>query len=102
MRTVEGEGSSLASWPYSIEQRSEAASVEAIFAQAGLLHAQGKLHQAEHLYRAILNGDRTHVAALHNLGILCFQCGRYEEAVGLTREVVRLRPDLAAAYNTLA
>jgi protein O-GlcNAc transferase len=77
-------------------------SLEAAFEQAGSLHMQGKLQQAEQIYRAILQVGPAHIGALHNLGILCFQRGRYDETVTLSREVVRLKPDLAIAHNTLA
>jgi protein O-GlcNAc transferase len=84
---------------YSIDN---AITAEAVFEQAGSLHLRGELDGAEQLYRAILQKDRNHVGSLHNLGILCFQRGRYDEAVALTREVVRLRPDLAVPHNTLS
>ena len=66
------------------------------------MHEQGKLAQAEQLYRAILSGDGDHLGALHNLGILCFQRGDYDGAVAFTREVIRQRPVSPTAYNTLA
>jgi protein O-GlcNAc transferase len=86
---------------HSIDQPNTAVTAEAVFEQAGSLHVQGKLDQAEQLYRAILQRDRNHVGSLHNLGILRFQRGQYADAVALTREAVRLRPDLAVAHNTL-
>jgi protein O-GlcNAc transferase len=86
---------------HSTDQPNKVVPAEAVFEQAGSLHVQGKLDQAEQLYRAILKDDREHIGSLHNLGILCFQRGRYDDAVALTREVVRLRPDLAVARNTL-
>jgi len=72
------------------------------FEQAGASHMQGRLDEAERLYRAALQLDPDHIGSLHNLGILCFQRGQYDEAVALTQEVVRLRPDLPVAFNTLA
>jgi tetratricopeptide (TPR) repeat protein/glycosyltransferase involved in cell wall biosynthesis len=84
-----------------INQPNETVTAEAVFEQAGSLHVQGKLDQAEQLYRAILRYDANHIGSLHNLAILCFQRGRYDDTVALTREVVRLRPDLAVAHNTL-
>jgi hypothetical protein len=38
-------------------QTNESVSVEAAFEQAGSLHMQGKLDQAEQLYRAIMQTD---------------------------------------------
>jgi hypothetical protein len=46
---------------HSINEPNEAVTAEAIFERAGSLHVQGKLDQAEQLYRAILRADRTHV-----------------------------------------
>jgi Flp pilus assembly protein TadD/glycosyltransferase involved in cell wall biosynthesis len=84
-----------------INQPNETVTAEAVFEQAGSLHVQGKLDQAEQLYRTILTFDPNHIGSLHNLAIICFQRGRYDDAVALTREVVRLGPDLAVAHNTL-
>jgi tetratricopeptide (TPR) repeat protein len=75
---------------------------EQAFRQAEALHSQGKLKQAEKLYRAILSGDAGHLGALNNLGIMCFQLGDYKSALTFTRDVIRQRPDSPAAYNTLA
>ncbi|MGC2201977.1 MAG: tetratricopeptide repeat protein [Stellaceae bacterium] len=84
------------------DQPGAAASIEAQFEQGVSLHVQGKLDQAEQLYRAVLQADGTHIGSLQNLGILCFQRGQYDDTIALTREVVRLRPDLSVAHNTLA
>lgn len=81
---------------------SQVLSAEEMFLQAVAFHEQGQLHQAEQLYRAILIGDQDHLGALHNLGILCFQRGDYADAVAFTFNVVRQRPDLPTAYNTMA
>jgi protein O-GlcNAc transferase len=88
--------------PHAPNQSNDPALVEQVFEQAGSLHVQGRLDEAERLYRAILQADGNHLGALHNLGILCFQRGQYDETVALTRAVVRLRPDLAVAHNTLS
>jgi protein O-GlcNAc transferase len=99
METVETEGAPPRQ--QSTSQPSETVSVEAVFEQAGSLHLQRKFDQAEQLYRAILQTDRTHIGSLYNLAILCFQRGQYDSTVELTREVLRLRPDLPIAHNTL-
>ena len=85
-----------------MNQPNAAVAAEEIFQQAAALHEQGTLDQAEQLYRAILWRDEDHLGALYNLGILRFQRGDYDGAVAFTREVVRQRPDLTTAYNTLA
>ena len=76
--------------------------VEEAFQEAVASHGQGRLEQAEQLYRAILRGDQKHLGALHNLGILCFQQGDYDGAVAFTRALVQQCPDMPTAYNTLA
>jgi len=83
------------------DQPGETVAAEAVFERAGSLHAQGDLEQAAQLYFAVLKEDPNHVGSLHNLGILYFQCGRYDDTVALTRAAVRLRPDLAIVQNTL-
>ncbi|MGC2201669.1 MAG: tetratricopeptide repeat protein [Stellaceae bacterium] len=82
-------------------QPSPAFAAEEVFYQAVALHEQGRLEEAEQLYRAILRGDEDHLGALHNLGMLCFQRSDYDGAVAFTREVVQQRPDMATAYCTL-
>src|SRR5437667_3886055 len=100
MHTAESEG--VPARQQSTNRPSETVSLEVAFEQAGSLHVQGRLDQAEPLYRAILQAEGTHIGSLHNLGILCFQRGQYDDTVALTREVVRLKPDLPVAHNTLA
>ena len=85
----------------SVNQPHAGVPAEALFEQAGALHAQGQLDRAAELYLVVLKEDPNHIGSLNNLGILCFQCGRYDDAVALTRQVVRLRPDLAVAHNSL-
>jgi protein O-GlcNAc transferase len=74
---------------------------EEVFQQAAALHEQGRLDQAEHLYRAILKVAPSDIDCLHNLGTLCIQRGRYPDAVELARAILRHQPDLALAHYTL-
>src|SRR5690349_5627504 len=85
-----------------MDQPCQAVAAEEAFRQAEALHRQGKLKQAEKVYRAILSGDGGHLGALNNLGIVCFQLGDYNSAVAFAHEVIRRRPDSPTAYNTLA
>ncbi|MCZ6641358.1 MAG: sulfotransferase [Gammaproteobacteria bacterium] len=55
-------------------------------------HGGGQLPQAERLYRQILNVAPSHPEALHYLGVIELQVGRYEEAVSLIGKVVGLQP----------
>ena len=59
---------------------------EELFQQAVALHEQGRLDQAEHLYRVRLKADPADIGTLHNLGILCIQQGKYDDAAKLARE----------------
>ena len=74
---------------------------EELFQQAVALHEQGRLDQAEHLYRVRLEADPADIGTLHNLAILCIQQGKYDDAAKLAREVLHLKPDLAVTHNTL-
>jgi tetratricopeptide (TPR) repeat protein len=64
-------------------------------------HEAGSLSQAEAVYRQILQADPSHVDALHLLGMVAFQTGRYESAVQSIRQALRLHPGFAAAHNNL-
>ncbi|RMF90868.1 MAG: tetratricopeptide repeat protein [Nitrospinota bacterium] len=46
-------------------------------------HRAGHLHQAETLYRQVLDQDPHQADALHLLGVLASQAGRYEMAIAL-------------------
>jgi Flp pilus assembly protein TadD len=74
---------------------------EEVFQRAVALHEQGRLDEAEHLYRSLLKADPAEIGYLHNLGVLCIHQGKYEDAVKLVREVLGHQPDLALAHNTL-
>src|ERR1700679_3689461 len=61
----------------------------------------GRWQQAEELCHRILEDDRTHVDALHLLGVLAAQTGRDDLAIGHFHGAIRLKPDFAAAHNNL-
>ena len=62
----------------------------------------GNFHQAELLYRQILQIDPLHVNALHLLGLIAYQAGRSDLAVDYIRQSLRLHPQFPAAHNNLA
>ena len=64
-------------------------------------HQAGQLPQAENLYRQILTQHPKHAGALHYLGILAGQAGRYDIATDLIRQSISLRPS-AEAFSNLA
>jgi tetratricopeptide (TPR) repeat protein len=71
------------------------------FATAAALHRQGRLSEAERVYRAILQIDGKHVDALHYLGVVCNQRGRPAEAEPLLRQAIAIDPQSSAAHNDL-
>ncbi len=71
-------------------------------------HQAGDRVTAERLYRIVLVRHPDEWQALHGLGVLCFETGRQEEAIGLLERAAALKPDdfatlcnLGAAYASL-
>src|SRR6516164_9191205 len=64
-------------------------------------HRAGQWQQAEALYRQILQQDPSQVDALHLLGLIAGQSGRYAQAADYLQATVRLKPDFAAAHSDL-
>jgi predicted O-linked N-acetylglucosamine transferase (SPINDLY family) len=60
--------------------------------QAVALHQQGRLDEAEQIYRAVLNAQPEHFEARHLLGVLRSQQGRHDEAVALITRALRTQP----------
>ncbi len=65
------------------------------------LHRQGRLHEAERLYAAVLAAEPEHAGALHHLGVAKAQQGKLEEAIRLIRRAVDREPRSAEAHNDL-
>jgi tetratricopeptide (TPR) repeat protein len=65
------------------------------------LHTGGDLDAAAALYRSVLGESPAAVDALHYLGVLCLQTGRFEEAVGHLQKAVRNAPDYVDALANL-
>ena len=53
-------------------------------------HQAGRLTEAQQLYRRILAMDARHADSLHLLGVIAFQGGRYDLAVDLIGQAIRL------------
>jgi tetratricopeptide (TPR) repeat protein len=83
------------------DQTQQKLSVPQAFGMATTLHRQGRVREAEQVYRAILQIDRNHAAALHYLGIICNQKGNADEAENLLRRALALNPTSAEAHNDL-
>ena len=61
-------------------------------------HNAGRLSEAEHIYRQILQKEPNHPDAIHMLGVLAYQVGKHELAVELIAGVLAVHPDLAEAH----
>jgi predicted O-linked N-acetylglucosamine transferase (SPINDLY family) len=65
------------------------------------LHQQGRLAEAEGIYRQVLSIQPDHPDALHLLGILASQQGRRDEAVELIGRAVALKPLVSGYHGNL-
>jgi predicted TPR repeat methyltransferase/predicted negative regulator of RcsB-dependent stress response len=65
-------------------------------------HQQGRLREAEQLYRAVLEVNESDFDCLHNLGLLHAQAGRFDDAVELLRAGARQDPRSVEVHNNLA
>ena len=70
-------------------------------AEATALQQKGAAGPAERLYREMLAADPNQADALHNLGVICAQSSRLDEALDLIQRSLALKPDFAAAHNSL-
>ena len=68
--------------------------VDQILQQGVTAHKEGKLQEAEHLYRAILQTQPTHADANHNLGVLAVNLNNYEVALPLFKTAVESDPNI--------
>lgn len=77
-------------------------SSEQVRLQAGLrLHEQGRLAEAEGIYRAILADNPRHSDSLHWLGVIAYQNGDLENAIGLISRALAIDPDFAHGHFNL-
>jgi tetratricopeptide (TPR) repeat protein len=68
---------------------------------AVLLHGQGRLAEAEQLYRSVLAKDRGDFGALHGLGIMHLQQGKPAEGARLIRKALARNPASVEAQGNL-
>jgi len=73
----------------------------ALFDQAVALHGQGRLDEAERLYRQVLAREPRHLDARHMLGVLRAYQNRNQEAYDLIAPVVAVDPGNALALANL-
>ena len=69
--------------------------------QAVKAHQEGRLEEAEQLYRSILENQPTNLDANNNLGVALQGLGRLNEAEVSCRKAIELKPDFAEAHFNL-
>ena len=72
------------------------------FKQAISTHQEGKLEEAENLYRTILKTQPQHLDTINNFGVLLQTLNRPNEAEEYFKKAIKLNPDLAITYSNLA
>jgi protein O-GlcNAc transferase len=72
------------------------------FRQGLARHQQGNLVEAERHYDAALKSHPDNFEALHMLGVIALQKGRFEQGVEIIRKAVALNENSAIAFNNLA
>jgi tetratricopeptide (TPR) repeat protein len=75
--------------------------LKATFEQAITFHREGKIEEAEHLYRIILKTQPEHLDANNNLGVILQYQGKLEQAKECYKKAIELNPDLSEAHNNL-
>ena len=70
--------------------------------QAITAHQEGRLEEAEKLYREILEIQPNSLDANNNLGVLLQYYNKFEEAEKLYKKAIELKPDYAEAYSNLS
>ena len=73
-----------------------------VLRQAVALHDQGRLWEAEQLYRQVLTRDDRYFAALYQFGILRVQQRQFGDAAVLFRRALKVDKDSADAHQYLA
>jgi len=65
------------------------------------LHQQGRLNEAEVLYRRVLEADPSHTDALYLLSRVELQRGHYKKAETLVLQAIAIDPSAASYHNCL-
>ena len=66
--------------------------------QAITAHLEGRLKEAEQLYRSILENHPTNLNVYNNLGALMQELGRFDEAEISYKKAIELKPDYGYAH----
>ena len=75
--------------------------MDIIIKKAFKFHQEGKLDEAEHLYREILKIEPEIYSIHYNLGLIMQNLGRLDEAELSYQKVIALKPEHPDAYNSL-
>lgn len=76
-------------------------SLDQAFTLAGQLQGQGKLAEAEHWLRQILQQNPNHAPALQLLGVVAYQVGNLPAAVELLQRAISILPNTAIFHANL-
>jgi protein O-GlcNAc transferase len=71
------------------------------FQKALQFHQAGQLQMAEAIYRQILEVNPKHSDALHLLGVISYQVGRYDIAINLISEAIKYNPSVPSYHNNI-
>jgi len=71
--------------------------LKVLLSNAFTLMQKGQLEQAEHIYRKVLDLQHRNFDALHYLGIICAQTGRFDLAVEFLTKALKSNPNHAHA-----
>ena len=74
----------------------------AIIETAIKFQRQGRLEEAETIYREILKIEPSHVGAMHNLGLVFHSNGKYKEAVEIIGKAIIQSPEVADLHSNIA
>ncbi len=73
-----------------------------LYADAVSHHRAERLGEAESLFRRVAEADPDHAEALHRLGIIAQQTGRWAEAAERIQQAIRIGPPSAGHHYNLA
>jgi tetratricopeptide (TPR) repeat protein/MoaA/NifB/PqqE/SkfB family radical SAM enzyme len=96
--TVKGENTSP---DHSSVSEPQTLSVDQALQLAVQHHGEGRLQEAEHIYRQMLLGNPKQPDALHLLGVLAAQTGNHEQALALISSAIEMKPDNAEMQSNL-
>ena len=75
--------------------------VDDLFRTAIQAHSEGRLEEAEEIYRRILQNDPKQPHALHLLGVIAYQGGQGESAVQLISQAIALQGNIPDFHNNI-